>query len=147
VNHSLIQSFKAVCQIEDVGASAPKLGHCNPREARAGSGAGLDPSGYCRCPNGTRLRGWAIRALRLVSGQALAALRLAGQRLGPKPREISYTLASYSKTIPALDGFGKFLQSLANLIGRVFLQEVYSLDLHFSLVRPAPAEFERVTFK
>ena len=43
------------------------------------------------------------------------------------------------------DRFDEFLQSLANLMGRVFLQEVHALNLDFALVRPGPAEFKRAT--
>src|SRR5438445_7189922 len=43
------------------------------------------------------------------------------------------------------DSFHKFLQSLANFIGRVFLQEVRALDCDFCLVQPGSAEVECAT--
>ena len=50
-----------------------------------------------------------------------------------------------SRFRPALNRFHKFLQCIANLIRRIFLQEMHAFNCDFSLVRPAPAEFEYTT--
>jgi cobalamin biosynthesis protein CobT len=39
----------------------------------------------------------------------------------------------------------KLAQRASDLMRRILLQEVHSIDLHLRLVRPCPAKFERVT--